>query len=86
MESSFSFRFIKLGAALVLLLLSAIMPDIGKYILMAIGGVCLMTAFASLGNYDYNGIPSKTLTKVIRWAIAVLLVVVSGIQIYVQTT
>lgn len=84
MEQSFSFRFIKLAAAFVLLLLSAIMPGNGSYLFVALGGICLMTAFASFGNFDSNGASTKTVYKFLRFSIAVLLMIIAAIQIYVQ--
>lgn len=84
MESSFSFRFIKLGMALVFLLHSAILPGTGGYLFMALGGILLMTAFASFGSFDSNGASTKTVYKVLRFSIAVLLMIIAAIQIYVQ--
>lgn len=84
MESSFSFRFIKLGTALVFLLLSAILPGTGGYLFVVMGGICLMTAFASFGNFDPNGASTKTIYKVVRYILALFLVVIAAIQIYVQ--
>lgn len=84
METSFSFRFIKLGVALGFLLLSAILPGTGGYLLVALGGILLMTAFASFGNFDSNGTSTKTVYKVFRYSIAVLLMIIAAIQIYVQ--
>lgn len=83
MENSFSFKYIKLGVSLVLLLVSAIVPGLGQYIFLALGGIFLMTAFASFGNYAYRGFKSKTNYRIVRYVIAILLLIVSVIQIYV---
>lgn len=84
MEQTFSFRYIKLGIGLILLLISAILPGIGQYMLMALGGITLMTAFASFANYGYRGVPTKIGYKIGRYALAVVLLAVAAIQIYVQ--
>lgn len=47
MENSFSFKYIKLVVSLVFLLVSSIIPGMGQYIFLALGGAFLMTAFAS---------------------------------------
>ncbi len=86
MEHTFSFRYIKLGVATIFLLVSSLLPGVGKYFLMVIGGIALMTAFASFGNYDYREVPSKLGYKIMRYALAVFLLVLAGIQIYVQIT
>lgn len=81
-EQSFSFRWIKLGIGLVLLLGSSLLPNL--YLIIALGGIALMTAFASFGNYDYRGEPSKLPYKIVRYVLAVLLFALAVIQIYVQ--
>lgn len=83
MEDSFSFKYIKLGVSLVFLLVSAIVPGLGKYIFLALGGIILMAAFASFGNFAYRGFKSKTNYRIGRYVIAILLLIVSVIQIYV---
>ncbi|MDE6165940.1 MAG: hypothetical protein K2F58_02465, partial [Muribaculaceae bacterium] len=86
MESSFSFRFIKLDAALVFLLFSAILPGTGRYLFVALGGAFLMTAFASLGNSNYRGYPTKSSYKIARYypigreGLASILLIVRGMQ------
>lgn len=83
MENSFSFKYIKLGVSLVFLLVSAIVPGLGQYIFLALGGIFLMTAFASFGNYAYRGFKSKTSYRIVRYVIAILLLIISVIQVYV---
>lgn len=83
MEDSFSFKYIKLGVSLVFLLVSAIVPGLGKYICLALGGIILMTAFASFSSFAYRGFKSKTNYRNVRYVIAILLFIVSVIQIYV---
>lgn len=83
MEDSFSFKYIKLGVSLVFLLVSAIVPGLGKYIFLALGGIVLMAAFASFSSFAYRGFKSKTYYKNVRYVIAILLLIVSVIQIYV---
>lgn len=83
MENSFSFKYIKLGVSLVLLLVSAIVPGLGQYIFLALGGIFLMTAFASFGCFAYRGFKSKKGYRIGRYVIAILLLIVSAIQIYV---
>ena len=83
MENSFSFRYIKLGVSLVFLLVSAIVPGLGQYIFLALGGIFLMTAFASFGCFAYQGFKSKKGYRIGRYVIAILLLIVSAIQIYV---
>lgn len=84
MEISFSFRWIKLGIGLVFLLGSSLLPNL--YLIIALGGIALMTAFASFGNYDYRGVPSKMPYRIIRYVLAVFLLALAVIQIYVQVT
>lgn len=84
MEQSFSFRYIKLGIGLVLLLGSSIAPGMAQYMLMLLGGVALLTAFASFGNYTYRGFPTKAIYKIGRYTLAVFLLALAVIQIYVQ--
>lgn len=82
MDNSFSFKYIKLGSSLVFLLVSSILPGIiGKYVCLVLGGILLMTAFASLGNYDYRGVPSKLFYRIVRYVIAAFLLFTGGIQI-----
>lgn len=83
MENSFSFKYIKLGVSLMLLLVSAIVPGLGQYIFLALGGIFLMTAFAGFGSFAYRGLKSKTSYRIGRYVIAILLLIVSVIQIYV---
>ena len=83
MENSFSFKYIKLGVSLVFLIISSIIPGMGQYIFLALGGVFLMTAFASLGNSNYRGYPTKSGYKITRFIGAALLILVAAIQIYV---
>lgn len=83
-EQSFSFRWIKLGIGLVFLLGSSLLPNL--YLIIGLGGITLMTAFASFGNYDYRGVPSKIPYRIVRYVLAVLLLVLALIQIYVQVT
>ena len=83
MDSSFSFRYIKLGVALVFLLISSILPGMGQYFLIGMGGIALMTAFASFGNYDYRGIPTKIGYKIGRYIGAFLIILTAIVQIYV---
>lgn len=82
MGQSFSFRYIKLVIGLLLLVGSSLLPTL--YIIIALGGIALMTAFASFGNYDYRGVPSKLTYRIIRYVLAILLLAIAGIQIYVQ--
>ena len=82
MEQSFSFRWIKLGIGLVFLLGSSLLPKL--YLIIALGGIALMTAFASFGNYDYRGVPSKMPYRIVRYVLAVFLLTLAVIQIYVQ--
>lgn len=88
----FSFRFIKLDAALVFLLFSAILPGTGRYLFVALGGAFLMTAFASLGNSNYRGYPTKSSYKIARYytigryGLATILFIVTGIQLYLYFT
>lgn len=84
MEQSFSFRYIKLGIGLALLLGSSIAPGMAQYLLMTLGAIALMTAFASFGNYDYKGIPTKKGYKIGRYVLVVALFATAAIQIYVQ--
>lgn len=81
MENSYSFRCIKLGVSLVFLLVSAVLPGFGQYIFLSLGGIFLMTAFASLGNYDYRGVQSKLIYRIVRYVLAALLLITGGIQI-----
>ncbi len=81
MENSFSFKYIKLGIGLVLLLISSVIPGIGQYTFLGLGGIALTTAFASLGNYDYRGVQSKLLYRIARYILATLLLITGGIQI-----
>lgn len=82
MEQSFSFRWIKLGIGLIFLLGSSLLTNV--YIFIALGGIALMTAFASFGKYDYRGEPSKLPYRIVRRILAVLLFAIAIIQIYVQ--
>lgn len=82
MEQSFSFRWIKLGIGLVFLLGSSLLPNL--YLIIALGGIALMTAFASFGNYDYRGVPSKMPYKIVRYVLAAFLLALAMIQIYVE--
>lgn len=82
MEQSFSFRWIKLGIGLIFLLVSSMLPNL--YLIIAIGGIAIMTAFASFGNYDFRGIPSKMPYRIVRYVLAILLLALALIQIYVQ--
>ncbi len=82
MEQSFSFRWIKLGIGLIFLLGSSLLPNL--YLIIALGGIALMTAFASFGCYGYRGVPSKLLYRIVRYVIAVLLLALAVLQIYVQ--
>lgn len=82
----FSFRWVMLGIALLILigcsLLSNPFIDItNKYFCTAIGGLILMTAFASFGHYNYRGVPSKLPYRIVRYMLAVLLLVSAVIQI-----
>lgn len=81
MDNSFSFRYIKLGVSLVFLLVSAIVPGFGQYIFLALGGIFLTTAFASLGNYDYRGVQSKLPYRIVRYVLAALLLITGGVQV-----
>lgn len=81
MDNSFSFKYIKLGVGLVLLLISSIIPGMGKYVFLGLGGIALTTAFASLGNYDYRGVQSKLPYRIVRYVLAALLLITGGIQI-----
>lgn len=81
MENSFSFKYIKLGVSFIFLLVSAIVPGLGQYIFLALGGIFLVTAFASLGNYDYRGVQSKQLYRIAKYVLAALLLITGGIQI-----
>lgn len=81
MENSFSFKYIKLGVGLVLLLISSVIPGIGQYIFLGLGGIALITAFASLGNYAYRGVQSKLLYRIVRYVLVALLLITGGIQI-----
>jgi FtsH-binding integral membrane protein len=45
-----------------------------------------MLAFAKFGSYDYRGVPSKLLYKIVRYILALLLAVTLGIQIYIQVS
>ena len=81
MENSFSFKYIKLGVSLIFLLVSAIVPGFGQYIFLALGGICLVTAFASFGNSDYRGVQSKLPYRIVRYVLAALLLITGSIQI-----
>lgn len=81
MEKSFSFKYIKLGVSLVFLLVSTIVPALGQYIFLVLGGIFLMIAFASFGNYDYRGVQSKLPYRIGRYVLAALLLITGGIQI-----
>ena len=83
MENSFSFKYIKLGVSLVFLLISSIIPGMGQYIFLALGGAFLMTTFASLGNSNYRGYPTKSGYNITRYIGATLFLIVAAIQIYV---
>lgn len=83
MEDSFSFKYIKLGVSLIFLLVCAIVPSLGKYIFLVLGGIFLMTAFASFGCFAYRGFKSKKGYRIGRYVITILLLIVSAIQIYV---
>lgn len=65
----------------MLLLVSAIVPGLGQYIFLALGGIFLVTAFASLGNYDYRGVQSKLFYRIVRYVLAALLLITGSIQI-----
>lgn len=78
---SFSFKYIKLGVGLVLLLISSVIPGIGQYVFLGLGSIALITAFASLGNYDYRGVQSKIVYRIMRYVLAALLLITGGIQI-----
>ncbi|MCM1293359.1 MAG: hypothetical protein NC111_05900 [Bacteroides sp.] len=82
MEQSFSFRWIKLGIGLIFLLGSSLLPNL--YLIITLGGIAIMTAFASFGNYDYRGEPSKLPYRIVRHILAVLIFAIAIIQIYVQ--
>lgn len=82
MEQAFSFRWIKLGIGLVFLLGSSLLPN--PYLIIELGGIAIMTAFASFGCYDYRGVPSKMPYRIVRYVLAVLLLALAVIQIYVQ--
>lgn len=81
MENSFSFKYIKLGVGLVLLLISSVIPGMGQYLFLGLGGIALTTAFASLGNYDYRGVPSKLPYRIGRYVLVALLLIAGYIQI-----
>lgn len=81
MENSFSFKYIKLGVSLIFLLVSAIVTGLGQYIFLALGGICLVTAFASFGNSDYRGVQSKLPYRIVRYVLAALLLITGSIQI-----
>lgn len=80
MEQSFSFRYIKLGVGLALLLISSPLQSLG---LITLGGIALMTAFASFGSHNYRGAASKLTYKIGRYVLAALLFAIAVIQIYV---
>lgn len=81
MGNSFSFKYIKLGVSLVFLLVSAVVSGLGAVLFLALGGIFLMTAFASLGNYDYRGVQSKRAYRIMRYVLAALLLITGCIQI-----
>lgn len=81
MGNSFTFKYIKLGVSLLFLLVSSIVPGMGQYIFLAFGAILLMTAFASLGNYDYSGVQSKLPCRIARYLLAALLLILGYIQI-----
>ncbi len=85
-SATFSFKYIKLGVSLVFLLISSIIPGMGQYIFLTLGGAFLMTAFASLGNSNYRGYPTKSGYKIARYVGAILLLLVAAIQVYVYFT
>lgn len=82
-STTFSFKYIKLVISLVFLLVSSIIPGMGQYIFLTLGGILLMTAFASLGNSNYRGYPTKSGYKIARFIGASLLILVAAIQLYV---
>jgi hypothetical protein len=45
-----------------------------------------MLAFAKFGSYDYRGVPSKLLYKIVRYILALLLAITLGIQLYIQVS
>lgn len=65
----------------MLLLISSVIPGIGQYIFLGLGGIALITAFASLGNYAYRGVQSKLLYRIVRYVLVALLLITGGIQI-----
>ena len=80
-ETPYSFKYIKLGVGLVFLLASSIIPGYGQYMFLALGGIALITAFASFGNYDNSG-HSKLYYKIGRYLLAALIIYIGVIQIY----
>jgi hypothetical protein len=85
MKQSISLRFIKLGCSLLALFGSCVAHSIVDYYFTLIcGGILLVTAFASFGSYDYRGNPSKLLYKIVRYSLAILLLVLTSLQIYLQ--
>lgn len=80
-------RFGYLVFGFIVLLGSCILPSSSDYVFALIfGGILLMLAFAKLGSYDYRGVPSKLLYKIIRYILAILLAITLGIQIYIQVS
>ncbi len=86
MDDTFSFRYIKLGVALVSLLISSIIPGLGQYVFAILGGIALTTTFASFGNYDYRGLPCKSIYKIARFLLAISVLIIAGIQVYAELT
>ena len=78
-----SLKYITLGTALVFLLMSSLISGVGKYVLMCIGGVFLMIAFASYASYGYRGFKTKTGYTVARYVIALLILIATGLELVI---
>lgn len=83
MDNSFSFKHIALVVSLAFLLLSTIIPG---DIFIAIGGILLMAAFACFANHAYRGFQSKIGYTIARYLIAILVLLISGNQVYQAIT
>lgn len=78
-----SLKYITLGTALVFLLMSSLISGVGKYVLMCIGGVFLIIAFASFASYGYRGFKTKTGYTVARYVIALLILIAAGLELVI---
>lgn len=84
MDSYFSTKYLRLVIGLILLLFSSMNSSIEGFLSLGIGGIALVTAFASFGKCNYNGIKSKLSYRIIRYVLAGLLLLIACSQIYAK--